>query len=94
MGKTRSFLIAYLSTEGARDRVARDGLAIKASWYYAKLWAQALQLEDVKQQFCLLVISVDSDPRRENPPHLLQTPEPISGWHRHTSITPVTPINS
>jgi len=29
-------------------------------------------------------ISVDSDPRRENPPYLLQTPEPISGWHRHT----------
>ena len=24
------------------------------------------------------IISVDSDPRRENPPHLLQTPEPIS----------------
>jgi hypothetical protein len=25
------------------------------------------------------IISVDSDPRRENPPYLLQTPEPISG---------------
>jgi len=40
------------------------------------------------------LISVDSDPRRENPPHLLQTPELISGWHRYTSITPVTPANS
>jgi len=44
------------------------------------------------QRDCL--ISVDSDPRRENPPYLLQTPEPISGWHRHTSVTPVTPANS
>ena len=39
-----------------------------------------------------VVISVDSDPRRENPP--LQTPEPISGWRRHTSVTPVTPANT
>ena len=43
---------------------------------------------------CEYVILVDSDPRRENPPYLLQTPEPISGWHRYTSITPVTPVNS
>ena len=34
------------------------------------------------------LISVDLDPWRENPPHLLQTPEPISSWYRHTSITP------
>ena len=40
------------------------------------------------------VILVDLDPQRENPPYLLQTPEPISGWHRYTSITPVTPTNS
>ena len=41
-----------------------------------------LKEEDDVNSYCL--ISVDSDPRRENPPYLLQTPKPISGWHRHT----------
>ena len=30
----------------------------------------------------IVLISVDSDPRRENPPHLLQTPELISDRRR------------
>ena len=49
---------------------------------------------DLRNPLLCPIISVDSDPRRENPPHLLQTPEPISGWHRHTSVTPVIPVNS